>query len=364
MVAILLVVVSPNMEPNANAAVPHVVTSRTAIARQSADAKPHNASRRSSPIHTAAGPKTYGASAITFCGISAQYIDIWSMGVDGSNAQPYVGGACDGAWAPDGSKFAWIYAATNGVYVYSGLFIQNRDGGGRTYLDVADRPAWSPDSKQLAAITSAGISVWNADGSHRRNVPTGQVVMADDGIGWVSASRIAFVGGRRDGQMGGIYTVSTAGGAPSLIPGSDSLNPAWVGASPDGRRIAFWGHTGPAGGPVSKWGPWRIYVMSSRGGTARTLSTTVGGYGNELSWSPDGKSIIYSGGPCGKAWTEPDCLDIVSATGGKPVRVGGPGFPVNTNPQDPAFEPALGHTISGRVTFEGTKDVPAPRGYT
>jgi len=87
---------------------------------------------------------------------------------------------------------------------------------------------------------------------------------------------IAFVSDRTGSFE--IYVRSLSGGSgdvPLTSDGRQNLQPAW---SPDGRFIAY--HSNQPGG---------IWVIPSRGGTPRQLSTV----GARPAWSPDGARIAY-----------------------------------------------------------------------
>jgi Tol biopolymer transport system component len=69
------------------------------------------------------------------------------------------------------------------------------------------------------------------------------------------------------------------------LPGMHANNPRW---SPDGTQIAFQAQT-----PGTNQ---RVYIISADGGQPRRVATEVGGDYEEsdVSWSPDGKSLIFS----------------------------------------------------------------------
>lgn len=63
---------------------------------------------------------------------------------------------------------------------------------------------------------------------------------------------------------------------------------AWLPRfSPDGRYIAFMGK-----GAAEE--PWRIYIVEATGGTPRLACAGNSGPEGDLTWAPDGKSIVYA----------------------------------------------------------------------
>lgn len=163
------------------------------------------------------------------------------------------------------------------------IFSMNVDGSDARQLThyggLDDEPAWSPDGRRLAFISSrshADLYVMNADGSHPVPLTTGldvsEFVWSPDG------RRIAFTGHRNETRA--IYIVDTTGsGLMKLNDHADS--PAW---SPDGRRIAF--HFSQAAFDSS------IFVINPDGSGLQQVT-------DQLSWapmwSPDGTSIAFIG---------------------------------------------------------------------
>jgi Tol biopolymer transport system component len=86
----------------------------------------------------------------------------------------------DPAWAPDGSKIAFVSDRAGPVSVW----VMNSDGSAVTRLTQSgasdDRPAWSPDGMQIAFArgpdeeSSTAIFVMDANGSHQRQLVPGE----------------------------------------------------------------------------------------------------------------------------------------------------------------------------------------------
>jgi Tol biopolymer transport system component/DNA-binding SARP family transcriptional activator len=210
----------------------------------------------------------------------------------------------------------------------AGLFLRQRDTSnlvpGTTHRVAFDQqleldPSLSPDGKIVAYAAEAGdrfelfvkqvrggraVPLTHAlPGSHRRPQ------WSPDG------SEIAFQADRA------IYLVDAFGGAPRFLvqpirEGGWVAYPAW---SPDGHEVAY----------VEDWA---IYRRPIDGGPARLISRDPAAH--SLAWSPDGKWIAFVSGnpvfsygelPWGSSTNlgniAPSAIWVVSASGGKPVRV-------------------------------------------
>jgi TolB protein len=95
--------------------------------------------------------------------------------------------------------------------------------------------------------------------------------------------KIAFVS-RRDGRSH-IYVMRADGTGVRRLSdsGADDGSPTW---SPDGRRIAFAREA-------------ELFVIPTRGGTARRISRGVAGEALDPAWSPEGRLIAYDYRPPG-----------------------------------------------------------------
>jgi Tol biopolymer transport system component len=88
---------------------------------------------------------------------------------------------------------------------------------------------------------------------------------------------------RHEGTGGDLWLVETQGPISRLTfdPSQDNSSPVW---SPDGKRIAFASLRG---------GKWGIYEKPADGTSKEELLLELGSIGAPMSWSPDGKYLVY-----------------------------------------------------------------------
>ena len=180
--------------------------------------------------------------------------DLWTMNANGTRKRRLTRTKkireIDPTWSPDGQTIAF---AVEGPAAQHGIWLVAVDGLDRRRLTNGSdtHPSWSPDGKQIA---------FSRTGSNPEDVQ--------------------------------IYDVAAASGTPSDLtndPGSAYIDPAW---SPDGSRILFSSdRTDP--NQLDLWaldlravGPAPSYER-----VTNTPSRDEGG----AAWSPDGRSIAYSG---------------------------------------------------------------------
>jgi Tol biopolymer transport system component len=117
-------------------------------------------------------------------------------------------------------------------------------------------------------------------------------------------ARIAYVS-YRDGN-GELYVMSADGTAARRVTRhrGEDLSPAW---SPDGKRIAF---------ASNRSGEYEVYVMKADGSGVRRLTRLARrGYGSHSpAWSPDGRVIVFSS--AGRTPENPELYSIRADGGG------------------------------------------------
>ncbi len=151
----------------------------------------------------------------------------------------------------------------------------------------ATHPQWSPDGQRIyfrwdgGAIASVpsdggGLSIVRIQSDPPVGLPypgSGNAVSPD-------GKQIVF------SAAGSIYTVAVGGGRPKEI--TEGRYPCW---SPDGKSIAF---IRTHQRPVKTESGWNIYIVSSKGGDIRQLTSQSDAVRRtHIDWSPDGKSIAY-----------------------------------------------------------------------
>jgi dipeptidyl aminopeptidase/acylaminoacyl peptidase len=195
-------------------------------------------------------------------------------------------------------------AKANGVSVVNGHGVVEQlvaPGGG----PVSDL-AWSPDGTRLAFLRAASQSdsttflfVYETRTGMVRQVPVGVEPATIDSYAWVSATRLIasyFPAGAKTYRANGklwLRDVAKGLGWPAKDAGGHPVKGSSVSASADGTRVAFVSYGAPAGGVI----PEKLHVYDT---AALTVSTVATGEapaqddGDQFTWpviSPDGSMI-------------------------------------------------------------------------
>jgi len=224
------------------------------------------------------------------------------------------------AWSPDSSKLAFLSDA--GKAGGQQLYVAGPGGGpAKKLTDVKgflSAPGWSPDGRTIAllfienaermagplaaetvqtgvikeAVTEQRLALVDASGGGLRQISPADMYIYE--YDWSpDGKRFAVTAAHGNGDnnwyIAQIYTLDAAGGKMVSIhkPPLQIANPAW---SPDGRSVAFIGglmsDEGSTGGD--------IFLVSADGGEAKNLTPGIQASPNWLTWSRDGRQIVFS----------------------------------------------------------------------
>jgi len=207
------------------------------------------------------------------------------------------------AWSPDGSRLA--YLKEGGEAQEPSLWMVNADG---THADSIPNgyafasPDWSPDGQQLVAFSllDGDLAVLNVDGSGAHVLTGSAGLTVNTRASWSpDGSSILFV--RNDT----LFQVDAVSGTAHMldVPGLHGIvDPRW---SPDGSRIAFIA-------PVAQLTA--VYTMNADGSNLKPVVADEIDY---ASWSPDGRSLVYSSLTAGGR----DIFIFPSDGNGKPINL-------------------------------------------
>ena len=219
--------------------------------------------------------------------------DVWIADANGSHARRLThrpGPELDPSWSPDGKRIIYRdsrrgYNQNDEIYVMSAT---GREAHNVTRSPENEwSPSWSPDGKMIA-FYSGELYVMHPDGSGVRAITT----VEGEYPAWShDGTRLAFMSAEPDARGSNpnydAFVIGRDGkGLRQLThwPGEEGW-PAW---SPDDNWIAF-NSTYPTNDPNRRL----VYVMHADGSDKHVLVRAISA--SYPVWSPDGKTIMFSG---------------------------------------------------------------------
>ena len=242
---------------------------------------------------------------------------LWIMNADGSRNRFLVKGS-GARWSPSGDRIAYV---APGEPRGAQLFVRWMDAEGATsqVTRVEQSPgniAWSPDGTQLSFTSLV---------EERNNWPI-KLPKAPSGAKWTEAPRIVERlhyrrdrSGFTDNGFRHIFVVPAIGGTPrQLTEGNyDHNGSEWT---PDGRSILFSGLRVEA--DDYQWRESEIYAVDVASGSVRQLTQRKGPDGNPTV-SPDGKRVAYTGNDHSRDTWADSKLYLMNIDGSNPRLVSG-----------------------------------------
>ena len=239
------------------------------------------------------------------------------------------------ALSPDGSRVAFAY----GGAPHPGIYVALIDGDKPLQLtgnDHDDYPTWSPDGRQIAfarfqsddqkslyvvpafggserRVYTASFPKWSAPSKNEEPRYCNKMDWSPDGNSLIFTESVD----KGTKARLTLLSLSDLTARPLTSPGNQQSDCSPV-FSPDGATVAF------ARSLLSGFRS-DVFVMQVAGG--QPLRLTTGNSGGPPAWTQDGSEIVFAS-PAKGIWS----LWRMSASGGMPQRVGGPGD---------AFEPSI-----------------------
>ncbi len=246
-------------------------------------------------------------SHIGYMVVDGSHMTIWVADSVGRNPRQLTTdgfesfGNAEWAWSPDGKELVYESRRTG----TSDIWVVPIDGGERRQLtrDIRNDtyPLWSPDGKWVAFLSDRGkqTDIWVVPAAGGQELRVTDDASVEELMQWLPGSRLAFLTG--SGQSG-IWAMSLADSTERRLT-PDSLRIDSPRLSPDGAEAAVRIYRG---GGVND-----IAILPVAGGAMRTL--VQGGDNGDISWSPDGKRILFTSDRGGTAdiW-------VVDVAGGEP----------------------------------------------
>ncbi len=205
--------------------------------------------------------------------------EIYAVNVDGSGLRK-LGQHVRADWSPDDKQIVFDYyprGSTPEVYV------QDLDGQGRTLITAGKSPRWSPDGS-LIAVSDRNTNVFLIDllSGETRNLFDQPVLEVFDGFCWSrDGSRLAVVVRRRKGERRHCLIVNAAGESQGVVKRVEGEMGGYVSFSPDGKQLVY--SDGLMLRIIEVEGTKRFQLMPGQKEKAK-----------HPDWSPDGEWIVFS----------------------------------------------------------------------
>jgi TolB protein len=224
---------------------------------------------------------------------ASQHAHIYTITPDGRNKKQLTTGKAGNffpAWSPDGKQLAFVSTRNQKREIW----IIDSTGKDERRFTSGFLPAWSPDGRQLALTrmdAKGGRQIWiiGVDGK-------GEQQLTSKGFSHCPAwspkgDKIAYWSGNARGS-GQVWVMRNDGTHPRQLThsvksdytpdGSSANAPAWL----FNKRIAYWS------GIEHRYG--QVWTMKADGADRRQLTTArAPASSDNPAWSPDGKRILF-----------------------------------------------------------------------
>ena len=187
------------------------------------------------------------------------------------------------AWAPDGSRLAYVSFETGKPVVYVHTVATGARKAVANFRGSNSAPAWSPDGKTLAVtLTREGNSqvfLMNADGGNVRRLTTSSGIDTEPSFS-PDGQSIYFTSDRGGGPQ--VYRMPATGGGAQRVTfnGDYNISPR---LSPDGKLLAYVGRRG---------GQFKVHVLDLASGQETPVTDTV--RDESPSFAPNGRMLLYA----------------------------------------------------------------------
>lgn len=187
------------------------------------------------------------------------------------------------AWAPDGTKLAYVSFENKKPVVYVQNLVTRQRSVAANYKGSNSAPAWSPDGSRLAVALSRGgltqIYIVNTDGSGLHRVSNSSGIDTEPHFS-PDGQTIYFTSDRSGGPQ--IYKMSVNGDNVKRVTFGSNYNIS-PRVSPDGKTLAY----------ISRRdGKFQLFALDLATGQEQRLSDTV--KDESPSFSPNGQYILYA----------------------------------------------------------------------
>src|SRR6185503_5373477 len=218
--------------------------------------------------------------------------NLWIVGADGTNNRPLRSEARNFSqprWSPDGTRLAYVSAADGSPQLYVRWMDSGQTALLTNLVEAPDAIAWSPDGRNIA---------------FSQFVPADQQPLAapppkPEGASWAPPVKVIDSmtyrvdgAGYLESGFTHVFIVSAEGGTPRQLTDGDFNDDGPLSFTPDGRQLVFAANRG------ADWerDPQNSEVFSVDIATQKLTSlTSRQGPDNAPVVSPDGRKIAYLG---------------------------------------------------------------------
>ncbi|MBN1311317.1 MAG: serine/threonine-protein kinase [Anaerolineae bacterium] len=278
------------------------------------------ASNTPSPVPTLVPgvlPPPAGGGRLAFASNRYGDYDVFLIDSDRSNLRQITTSPASDyspAWSPDGRQLALVSSRDGDaeIWIVNVGCVALPEGCERNLVQLTFNmatdidPAWSPNGQQIAYASNKDgdfeIYVMNADGSNIRAITDNS---SDDFSPQWSPDGTKIVYHGQTGSSSHLYSVQVAGSTPEQLTSAGPLN-LWPDWAPDGSEIAYTATNASVAGARA------LFILDLGTGQSTQL---LDGEGNDEApaWAPDGEHLAFSSDRGGDGNVDLYILDVISS---------------------------------------------------